>query len=885
MSQENEHVPNEEILYHSEEFTVYQDRVTQGLYEAAAISPVSMISIYQSPANYRHSRGIMFKFGLNGRDNELPVGTHHFMVLYPKRGMVTTPVIRFGEIFEDTTEVPETEFLEQNTHFRILLDLSPVTEAFERQGYYETYSGDRIYKNDFKGVYVAGDTEPLHWDFGALPGQENLQLHDHDGDGIYEITLVLNEYRPENFKESRWELKEDISGYPQYSSSQLLVDALYNLSLEETKLNIRPDHTFMAGEQWNGVWTRDISYAILLSLGAIEPEVSKNSLMKKVSRGRIIQDTGTGGSWPVSTDRTTWSLAAWEIYKITGDREWLKQAFNIIRTTVEDDLRVAYNSRTGLFYGESSFLDWREQSYPQWMEPADIYLSQTLGTNAVHYQTYYILGQMADLLGESSAAYKDMAGKIKEAINKHLWVEEKGYYGQFLYGKYFMALSPRAEGLGEALTVLFDVAEGDRAKKVVQNTPVVPFGIPSIYPQIPGIPPYHNNGIWPFVQAYYNWMVARAGNEQALLYGLGTFYRSAALFLTNKENMVAENGDFGGTQINSDRQLWSVAGNLAMVYRVLYGMEYEPEGLRIRPFVPRGYGGHRILENFPYRNAVLDIKLEGWGQAVKEARLDGVVLENIENGIFLKELTDGKHVLEIILDNKLTAAQPFNLVDNHTSPKMPEPEREEGRISWRPVKGAVIYQVWVNGKMHTETKETTFPVEEEGFYTEYQFAAVDKEGYASFLCEPIVVAAPYAIQVFETEDFASKARTRYRGYEGKGYVAISKEENTRLEIPLEIKEAGTYLIDFRYSNGSGPVNTDNKAAIRTLFREEEPVAAIVFPQRGEGAWADWGRSNAAEVTLNEGINHLSLRFEPYNENMNLQVNSAMLDQLRIIRLR
>ena len=113
----------------------------------------------------------------------------------------------------------------------------------------------------------------------------------------------------------------------------------------------------------------------------------------------------------------------------------------------------------------------------------------------------------------------------------------------------------------------------------------------------------------------------------------------------------------------------------------------------------------------------------------------------------------------------------------------------------------------------------------------------------------------------------------------------TKEKNRKLELPVEVSQAGTYLIDFRYSNGSGPVNTDNKAAIRTLFREGDPIGAVVFPQRGNDDWSNWGWSNAVEIELKGGRNHLSLIFESCNENMNQQVNKAMLDQLRVTRLR
>lgn len=47
---------------------------------------------------------------------------------------------------------------------------------------------------------------------------------------------------------------------------------------------------------------------------------------------------------------------------------------------------------------ESSFLDWREQSYPEWMEPADIYEYETLGTNAIHFKTLELLVELAGQL-------------------------------------------------------------------------------------------------------------------------------------------------------------------------------------------------------------------------------------------------------------------------------------------------------------------------------------------------------------------------------------------------------------------------------------------------------------------------------------------------------
>jgi len=98
------------------------------------------------------------------------------------------------------------------------------------------------------------------------------------------------------------------------------------MALEEMINVVEPDSTFRTGKAWAGVWTRDISYSIILSMAALQPLVAKYSLMRKVKNGRIIQDTGTGGAYPVSSDRIVWAVAAWEFYKVTGSEDWLKEA-------------------------------------------------------------------------------------------------------------------------------------------------------------------------------------------------------------------------------------------------------------------------------------------------------------------------------------------------------------------------------------------------------------------------------------------------------------------------------------------------------------------------------------------------------------------------------
>ena len=871
-------------VWKSEAYAVYPDSVVQGQHVARVVSPTALTSNYQSPANAFQSPEINFKFSLNGKDNEMPPGQDHRFLAVPRAGGSASelPVITFGQRYQDPAPVPADTYLAPNTPMRIRLDLRPVLEAFQKQGFYTTFKGEKIYKEDFKQVFVAGNTAPLSWDFDNLVNKPELELKDPDGNGIYETTLTLNAPQAAKTTAGQWQQSINTADFPQYTSTYPIADALYNLALEEARRAVEPDSTFRTGKEWAGVWTRDISYSIILAMATLQPAVAEKSLLRKVTPdGRIIQDTGTGGAYPCSTDRMIWATAAWEIYKVTGDQQWLRTAYPIIKKSIEDDVQNAYNPQTGLVRGESSFLDWREQTYPKWMQPVDIYESETLGTNAVHYQANVVAAQMARLLNEPAVATKHekLAQQIKQGMNKHLWLADKGYYGQFLYGRTYKVLSPRAEALGEALSVLFGIAEGERAQTVVEKTPTTAYGITCIYPQIPGIPPYHNNAVWPFVQSYWALAAAKVGNEASLTESMAAIYRPAALFLTNKENYVAENGDFAGTQINSSNMLWSLSGSLSLVYKVLFGMDFQADKLVFRPFVPQAFAGARKLAGFQYRGAVLDIELEGYGNEIESITLDE---KPLANATVPASLT-GRHAVRIVLAKKAPQTAPVTQVANRFSPRTPEVTLTNNRLTWAKQEGVKSYRILKNGQQVATTTAPEAATDAPG-YAEYQVIAVDAAGLESFASEPLVMNGEKLSQLYQLEGLAPKSTLAYKGFTGEGFVEISKTKNKVLTIPVTVLETGLYAVDFRYANGNGPINTENKCALRTLRLGQRQLGTIVLPQRGVGEWSNWGFTNAVLTRLEKGPQTLTLAFEPANENMNGNVNQAMLDGLRLTRL-
>jgi hypothetical protein len=693
--------------------------------------------------------------------------------------------------------------------------------------------------------------------------------------------------------ERKWVLEEDISRLPSLEAPGFpMMEALYNMALEETILDTKEEGTFMAGKKWTGVWTRDISYAIHLGLALIDPVTSEASLRRKVNeQDLVIQDTGTGGSWPVSTDRVVWSIAAWEVYKVTGDQEWLNYAYTVLSNTANRDQITAYDGSTGLFFGESSFMDWREQSYPKWMAPSDIFETKTLSTNVAHYSLRRILADMAAELGLSpsvSAQWDQQAEALAQAINRGLWWEEKGYYASFQYPNIMgRPLAPMTDSLGEALAVIQGVA-GDRADSVISNMPVVHFGTPSLYPQIRGIRPYHNKGIWPFVTAYYTWAGARVQNKAAVEHGINSLTRAAGLFLSHYENMVYDNGHKDGTALNSERQLWSVAGYLSLVYRTLFGMDYSTAGLSFRPFVPEMIQGGLTLKSFPLRGAQLDIALVGRGSQVTSMTLDGQELG--PRGLIPYNLS-GEHSIVITLAEDELGGE-INLapvgVEGTNEPKLRSSlEGNRVNLSWRRVSGGFEYEVYKNGEILARQAETAFSdTIDPGVINVYAVLGYTEEGTPGNFSNYEVVGGPEAIGNFPASEGRFKAENliqRPRGGEILQEVKIVKAEDDVVEIDFTVPSSGDYLLRFQYANEEGPLNTDNKCAIRTASIDGSRLGKFAFPQRG-GMNSRLGFSNALPVRLSAGEHTLRLSFEADDDNMNIYVNQAVLDFLQVLKL-
>ncbi|WP_233839916.1 trehalase family glycosidase [Dyella sp. 2HG41-7] len=359
-----------------------------------------------------------------------------------------------------------------------------------------------------------------------------------------------------------------------------------------------PCTCFETGAKWPYVWTRDLSYAVDLGVWKIDPLRARNGLNFKLSDVRdasqkqglyVMQDTGSGGSWPISTDRVVWFLGA---HHLLDDKHFAGDVYRALNDTLAQDRQYTFDPDKGLYRGETSFLDWREQTYPAWTADNVVFIAQSfaLSTNVLHYQALQLAAHLSASHGDAANAkrYEEQAAALKKAINAHFWRADRGMYMSYIGGN--GAPFDTYDLLGTALAVTSGVAEGDRARKALENYPTWPAGSPVIWPERADQPVYHNRAIWPFVSAYAL-RAARAINDPArIAHELRSIMRGAAMAGSNMENyelatqaIHVDEGKLSGPVVDSPRQLWSVAAYLDMVDEGVFGLT---EDGRIEPKIP-----------------------------------------------------------------------------------------------------------------------------------------------------------------------------------------------------------------------------------------------------------------------------------------------------------
>ena len=680
---------------------------------------------------------------------------------------------------------------------------------------------------------------------------------------------------------------------------------------------------FQTGEKWHYVWTRDLSYSVQLALAGFDPQRVVSSLLFKTSGRKalvvggvdqqIIQDTGSGGSYPVSTDRVVWALGARETLKnLSGaeQEEFLRTVYPILQGTIEQDRVLVFDPADGLYRGEQSFLDWREQTYPEWTKDdvLPIALSRSLSVNVLNYALLTFAAECAERLLESADAgrYAAWAADLKERINAAFYDEASAQYSAYLLSDgHCTVRTQRRDLLGESLAILSGVADREQAAALVANYPVGPYGPPVVWPQERSVPIYHNQAVWPFVTAYWLKAARVADNAAAVSLGVLSMQQLAARNLSNMENYDFVSGlaevsgqALNGPVINSRRQLWSVAGYLAMVQDVLFGMETTWDGIRFRPYMTGRlhhelFAGSDVIElrNLAYRGTRNSVRVHLppasagiQAYAVQSTSLNGV---SVGDAFISPGNLTPENEWEIILAPAQSATGSITIVNVENEALLFGPAQpqwigegvmvETGRPVLRfshPDAANVAFNIYRDGVLAAgQTKDSEWRDEEAGdcetVEHSYTVEAIDpKTGNVSHL-------TPFRYNRLKEQQVIPASELKNRGGQlvNEHHFENWGEPQDELETePFSVGRNGLYVIRARFSNGSGALNTGITCAVKAVELLDAESGNVItsgywiMPQSGD--WHRWDYSSPLRFDLKSGEKY-SLRIyeNEYARNM------------------
>ena len=244
----------------------------------------------------------------------------------------------------------------------------------------------------------------------------------------------------------------------------------------------------------------------------------------------------------------------------------------------------------------------------------------------------------------------------------------------------------------------------------------------------------------------------------------------------------------------------------------------------------------------------------------------------------------------ITLNNEPLPVQKVNKTANVKAPLTPvariltDAATGGDMLQWNPIEYIGSYRVYHNGKRVADTNTTSWPVSEVG---EWQVTGISSDGIEGFASEPCYYGPVAAFQlpdeglVMESAEVSYRPNISLAGYHGKGFREVDHATG-EIVVPVEVKAPGRYAVMLRYANGNGPVNTENKCAVRTLTLNGNKAGTVVMPHRGVANWNDWGLTNAVIVNLPAGKSNVGIVFNSYDENMNLHTNHALIDEVLVM---
>lgn len=668
-------------------------------------------------------------------------------------------------------------------------------------------------------IYI-GDTYRLYAD--SITGNNGRKAHAPSA-----LSIVVD-------ADTVWHADSIARNCPEFRSGQTIVDALFNRA------------SVAHGED-----TPPTPYSILLAGGAMNSQASMDALKGMVSNGVVTPMVPTSLLGLLDETGAVWTSAAWEIYAVTGDDDWLRYAYSIAERTLHERSLLLADLHTGLHRGIPSYM-YSRAYFPAWSSPDALCGIYSMGVNTAIYQAYISLSRMASALGEDKSTieeYISKAKRLRHNINDRMWIPNLHRYSQYLYGGAYPLMSASSDNRAQAIAILTGITLPGMGQPMINDTPVSGRGIMPVTPSPPDSP----DGNDALTQAFWLWASAKEGNTASITAGLGSLINNSLLSVTS--------GNWDYTPFSS------------FVLRVLAGMTFTPQGIVFSPTVPMQLDGKKYLHHFRYRNAILDITISGTGNHIASFAIDGVPEWN---ATFPSNL-NGLHEIEITLSDNITDSGHINMTSDAFMPPTPTAVWNGLQATISGCAADTDFEVWVNGALYEEITQNHYTLVTPQCYTVTQMVPVTDQRWCGFATEPMEYIPAGSLTHFPAGSLLKNAPDTVSAIE------LSDRLNPKLEFEIDISRKGSYIIDLEHvSRHSGA----NLMAARQLEVNGHRAGTFLLPCRhSDDGTTAYGTSAPIIVTLDKGTNHLSLTYHRLRGSDGINAtNRAILRAIRIILL-
>lgn len=561
--------------------------------------------------------------------------------------------------------------------------------------------------------------------------------------------------------------------------------------------------------------------AIYLSMALLHPDKSTEALRRRAIEAR---SDAAADSFPLVAVDAMWGAAAWECYCVTGDRKWLKEAFETLKAAELHNRKLTRSDMGLLSYGIPEYAVSTTGYYPVWASDMERFQTLSTSVNAERAYTYYIMSLMAaELQLKEEREYKLMASTLRSDINDRLWLPELQRYGAYLYGIFFPIVNRASDAVANSLCVLFDIATPEMASALVAEMPIVSDGIPLLYP---GITTTDN------------------ATAQTLFALAAAKVRNPAAFAAASSSLHSITTSAGTTSLTA-----------ALITRGFFGMSLEPDGIRFSPMVPPDNDETKHIRKLRYREATFDISLHGTGDRIASFAIDSVATSEP----FVSADMRGHHYIDIILTGN-------NLTDSHVNIAPEKQAISMPKLSWSSQLTAHIdnysegtkYNLYVDGALHREIAKPTFNLRlASSRPAVIAITARDDDGNESLSPRSHYIL-PAGTEITVKASSVTPRRPPLHFINDRAtatnYIELAARHNTRITCYAYAETEGEYFLTVGYSNGSP------RCALRTLAVNDRDCATLLFPQGRLTDWITVMSSNTVTVKLRKGSNKIALTY-------------------------